>query len=246
MSDSESSSGTYETESLSRVRTELWLALAYFAAYTGYLFYHPENEVEHWVSMVIIPVILLVSLRRFRFGSWNLRRTLSSIGLSRDRVRVWLWQAILVGVLLSVAQLFIGSRAQEVILLFKEGRGFYLYPLVLVLLLFTVGITEEVLFRGVLQTRFTRSFGSPVLGVLAVSILFSIYHIPYAYLNPNWPSSGDFVAAVGAAFTNGMLGGLVLGWVYEKSDHNLIACIIVHSLINSLPAMTLIKFQIGG
>ncbi len=227
-------------------RPELWWALAYFTAFTGYLFYHPETEAEHWISMVTVPVLLLTCLQRYHSGAWSLRKTLSSIGVSRDRLRVWLGPAILLGIVLSIGQLVIGSKADEVIRLFRDGTGFYMYPLVVILLLFTVGITEEVLFRGVLQTRFTQVLGSPVLSVLVVSVLFSVYHIPYAYLNPNWPSAGNLLAATGAAFANGMLGGIILGWTYEKSGHNLVACTVVHALINSLPAMTVIEFNIGG
>ncbi|MFQ5529671.1 MAG: hypothetical protein ACE5FP_04915 [Gemmatimonadota bacterium] len=40
----------------------------------------------------------------------------------------------------------------------------------------------------------------------------------------------------------GVVGGLVLGTVYERAGRNLIASVVVHSLINALPAMTLIKF----
>ena len=246
MNDSGVTAELTDTDTTRTARTELWAALVYSTLYVAYLFYHPENEGEHWISMVIIPLILLAAARKYRSGQWAVRETLASIGISRSRFRVWLGPAILIGIALSISQLFIGSKGDEVVQLFREGKGFYLYPLVLILLLFTVGITEEVLFRGVLQTRLTRVLKSPILGVLCVSVLFSVYHIPYAYLNPNWPSAGNLLAATGAAFTNGMLGGLILGWVYEKSGHNLVACVVVHSLINSLPAMTLIKFQIGG
>jgi membrane protease YdiL (CAAX protease family) len=42
----------------------------------------------------------------------------------------------------------------------------------------------------------------------------------------------------------GFVGGLILGAVYERTGRNLVASVLVHSLINALPAMTMIKF--GG
>ena len=138
------------------------------------------------------------------------------------------------------------NRADEVWQLVVSGQAFWRFPLVLLILFLTAGFTEEVFFRGVIQTRLERLFGSGVAAIVVTSVIFSVYHIPYTYLNPNWPSSGDVGAAVTAAFVNGMLGGLVLGTLYVRTKHNLVATIIVHSLINSIPAMMLIKFSSGG
>jgi membrane protease YdiL (CAAX protease family) len=43
---------------------------------------------------------------------------------------------------------------------------------------------------------------------------------------------------------NGVPGGLVLGALYVVSRGNLLACVVLHSLINAAPAMTMIHF--GG
>jgi len=44
----------------------------------------------------------------------------------------------------------------------------------------------------------------------------------------------------------GIIGGLVLGAVYERSKRNLFASVLVHALINLLPAATMIKFGSGA
>ena len=81
---------------------------------------------------------------------------------------------------------------------------------------------------------------------VAVGVVATIvYHLPYAYLNPRWPSAGDWGAAWGAALGNGVPAGLVLGTLYNTSRNNLVACIILHSLINAFPAMTMLRFS-GG
>ncbi len=148
-------------------------------------------------------------------------------------------------------QLLLSRNAAAFRELITSGRALYLLPIALALLLFTVGVTEEVFFRGVLQTRLTELARSKVLAILIVSVLFGLYHLPYAYLNlpyaylnPSWPSSGDLGAAFQAAMFNGVLGGVVIGGVYALANNNLIAAILVHSFIDLFPAMTLIKF--GG
>ncbi len=40
-------------------RAEGWFALTYFAAYLAYLFWHPESEALHWVSLVAVPLLLV-------------------------------------------------------------------------------------------------------------------------------------------------------------------------------------------
>jgi membrane protease YdiL (CAAX protease family) len=47
-----------------------------------------------------------------------------------------------------------------------------------------------------------------------------------------------------AAFANGLPGGLLLGVLYSRSGNNLLPCVLLHSMINAAPAMTVIRF--GG
>ena len=111
-------------------------------------------------------------------------------------------------------------------------------------LLATVAFTEEFFFRGFIQTRLRVLTGSSWSAIAIATILFSLYHLPYAMLNPRWPSAGSWSLALGAAFANGLPGGLVLGVLYARSGGNLIPCVVLHSMINAAPAMTVIRF--GG
>lgn len=74
------------------------------------------------------------------------------------------------------------------------------------------------------------------------SLLFGLCHLPYAYLNPRWPSHGNWPGAFALAFGQGIPMGLILGTMYARTKNNLFACIVVHALINSFPAMLQIKF----
>jgi hypothetical protein len=68
--------------------------------------------------------------------------------------------------------------------------------------------------------------------------------VPYAYLNPNWPTYGNLGAAFGSAMAQGGSGGLVLGTLYALSRGNLVGCVLLHSSINAIWFMAMIKF--GG
>ncbi|MGD8869621.1 MAG: CPBP family intramembrane metalloprotease [Gemmatimonadales bacterium] len=224
-------------------KSEALLALAYYALYVGYLFVHQENEIAHWVTLVVLPLTMLCLFQRRAWDDWSVRASLGTVGLERGQLARGLVWAVPLGLAISlILQLFLSRDAETFRELISSGKAFYLAPLVFLFLLLTTGVTEEFFFRGVLQTRLVVAFRSKVVGVLATSILFGLYHVPYAYLNPNWPSHGDLGAALQAGLANGFLGGVVLGGVYVMAGGNLIAPIIVHALIDVFPAMTQIRF----
>lgn len=224
-----------------RLSREAWAALAYFAAYLAYLFWNPESELAHWLTLVILPLLLIVMLRRGRDPA----QILASFGLRRGNLKQGLSWAIGLGLLIGVFQLYQGRAAAEAWELVRTGRVLYMFPLAFVLMMLTAGFTEEFFFRGFLQTRLEALVGSRWLAIVPTTLLFGVYHLPYAYLNPNWPSAGDWGAAWQAAMTNGVLGGIFLGVLYAATRRNLIACIVLHALINSVLAMTLIQFASG-
>ncbi len=225
------------------MKSEAGLALVYFLLYMGYLFLNPESELGHWLTLVALPLALLILYQRRVWDNWSLEKTLTTVGLERGSLTRGLVWAIPLGLGVSlVLQLLLSSNVDAFRELITSGRFLYLLPLALVLLLLTAGLTEEFFFRGVLQTRLAALLRSNVLAILVVSVLFGLYHLPYAYLNPHWPSAGDLGAAFQAAMVNGMLGGVVLGAVYVFARGNLLAPVIVHALIDLFPAMTQIRF----
>ena len=221
-------------------RETLW-ALLYFTLYLGYLFLSLENEFLHWFSLVTLPVTLIFLFQRWKLGAWNLRAALRSVGLKRGNMTTGLWWAVAVGLALSELQLVLSRNSGEILNLLSSGKAFYLFPLSVVLMLFTAGTTEEFFFRGVLQTRLQMRLRSNIAAIAVTSVLFGLYHLPYAYLNPRWPSHGNWPEALGAAFGQGVPMGLILGFIYARTKNNLVACALVHALINSFPAMLFIK-----
>jgi membrane protease YdiL (CAAX protease family) len=226
---------------LPRPRRETGFVLVYTACYIGYLFLHPESEFSHWLTLVLLPLLGLWLIRSRRHTFKSLRATVGSIGLVPSRLRDGVGTALVVGLLLQVLPL-LGSRQREAVAdLISTGRILYLLPLALVFLLLTVAFTEEFFFRGVLQARLAALFGSWLWAVLITSVLFSLYHVPYAYLNEHWPSAGNLPHAVGLAFLNGLPGGLILGWLYVRGRGNLLAPMLTHAMIDLIPGMMLLQ-----
>ena len=220
--------------------------LVYTAIYIGYQFLHPESEFSHWLTLVLLPLIGLWLIRSRRRTWRSLRATVGSVGLVPSRLRDGVGTALVVGLLLQVLPL-LGSRQREALAeLISTGQILYLLPLALVFLFLTAAFTEELFFRGVIQTRLAALWGSWLWAVLITSVLFSLYHVPYAYLNEHWPSAGKLGHAVGLAFLNGMPGGLILGWVFVRSRGNLVAPMLTHAMIDLIPAMLLLQRLVTG
>lgn len=220
---------------------EKWLAPLYFLGYLAYLFWHRESEALHWVSLVFIPFALVAFLNRNRPDP--LAFSLAGFGFRRGNLTRGLGLTLILGTVLGLFQVFFSRSGPAVLEAFASGKALYLLPLAFIFVLFTAGFTEEFFFRGFLQTRLEALLGSKLGGLTATSLLFGLYHLPYAYFNPNWPSSGDWWAAWGSALGQGIPGGLVLGGVYLLARKNLLACILLHALIIAFPAMGMIRFS---
>ncbi len=221
---------------------EPWLAPAYFLVYWAYLFLHQESELWHWLTLVLLPFFLVAGLR---IGQPSLlSNTLASFGLRRGNLARGMGATLLLGAGLGLVQAFLSRSGPEVLEIFASGRAAFLFPLTFVLLLGLTGFTEEFFFRGFLQVRLGALFRSDWMGLAVTTLLFGLYHVPYAYFNPHWPSAGDWSEAFSAGMIEGTLGGLVLGGLFLYTRGNLLMCIILHALVDTFPGMTLIKF--GG
>jgi membrane protease YdiL (CAAX protease family) len=193
------------------VKSEALWALVYFAFYVAYLFLRLENEFLHWFSLVALPIAVIVLFQWKKTGLWSVKAALRTIGLRRRNLTTGIWWAVGVGLALSAFQLVLSRNSGDILNLISSGKALYMFPLSVVLMLFTAGTTEEIFFRGILQTRLQQRLHSSIYAVVITSVLFGLYHLPYAYLNPHWPSHGNWPAALGAAFGQGVPMGLILG-----------------------------------
>ena len=93
-----------------------------------------------------------------------------------------------------------------------------------VLSILIVGPTEELLFRGVIQTRIRETFGVPV-GIPLATALFALIHVF------GFSTLAGGVLGVSVLF----LSGLVLALAYEYTD-NLVVVAVMHGLFNATQA----------
>jgi membrane protease YdiL (CAAX protease family) len=219
-------------------------AVAYFTFYLAFSFWSPGSDVRHYLTLVAGPLVLVVLLRARDPLTRRPSPVLASLGLRRGNLRTGVALAFASGLVIGLFQLTQRSAGPELWALIRSGKALYVFPLAAALGLLTAGFTEEFFFRGFLQTRVEKLTESPWIAVLMVTVAFGLYHVPFAYLNPNWPTAGDFPAALQLGMVEGGLGGVILGGAYVLWKKNLLACIVLHGMIDAVPIMTMIKF--GG
>lgn len=214
--------------------------LTYFGLYFAYLWLAPESELGHWATLVLFPWLLVWLLTRRTEPGVRIREIGRRLGLAWPRGNRGLGIAAALFALVQVVQLLNATQRQQVLQVVSSSRALWILPAALVFTLATAGFTEEFFFRGVVQRALSSGRHAHVRGIVLTSVLFSLYHVPYAYLSPFWPSSGDLLHATQLAFTNGLLGGLILGLLFARAPESLVPCVLVHSAVDWIPAMGLL------
>jgi membrane protease YdiL (CAAX protease family) len=208
--------------------------VSYFIVYIAYLFLFTrlENEYAHWLTLVALPAALLRWFQVQAQPSATWRELLASVGLSRDRLSRGVIWGVVIGLALGAIQIVVSRQRAEIGEIVASGRFFWAFPLGFLIMMITSGFTEEFFFRGVLQSSLRAWLRSKTGAVLISSVLFGLYHLPYAYCLTSWRSHGDLGAAMSEGVVPAMVVGLILGGVYERFK-NLLAPVIVHSLFNA-------------
>ena len=95
------------------------------------------------------------------------------------------------------------------------------YTFINMLLLNLVAVSEEMIFRGMIQTELSELV-NPDFGLIASSVLFGLAHLP----RHGWFYS---LRAMGAGF--------YFGWQYQKYNNNLSRVIALHFYLDFLPSI---------
>ena len=120
----------------------------------------------------------------------------------------------------------LGVQAASHSLLNFEGIDPTFYLLLIPFMILVVGPFEELLYRGVIQTRLTNSFSRPAAIVLASFIFVPIHLTAYS-------SAGASPVQVLAAFAALFAGSVIYGALYEWTE-NLTVVALAHGLTNSI------------
>lgn len=155
------------------------------------------------IEMVLLPLGVLFALRY-----WP-----RQIGLAVP-VRAW------IPALLPLAAYIVwGLSHQSPGTLFTRTSCFYL----------GAGLPEELLFRGIVQTRLTALLKNPWYGLFLASFIFGLSHMP---IDLHGSGFTDWSSAILTAFTYQMGVGLALGYAFRRS-RNLWPLTLIHALIDS-------------
>ncbi len=100
-------------------------------------------------------------------------------------------------------------------------------------MILTAGFTEEFFFRGILQRCLMNTLKRPCMAILITSILFGLYHFPFAFYL--WEGvSGNVINSLKMIMTEHVAAGVAFGLLYDKSNQNLWSSILLHSLSNAV------------
>jgi membrane protease YdiL (CAAX protease family) len=147
-----------------------------------------------WAVLILLPVALLLVIRR---------QPLLSVGLSRPSTRL----GLILGVALVLITIFLRGKIYSLLDGISAGE---FDALILSLVLALVG---EIIFRGFLQLRFTGWIG-PTGGWLLASLAYFLFCLPFI-----WLVNGGDITAVWLPASVQLVQSILLGWIMHRSGN---------------------------
>ena len=115
-----------------------------------------------------------------------------------------------------------------------------------ILVLFSAGIPEELVYRWGLQTRLERAWGR-VAAILVTAILFTAWHLPTRYFLAEGAegTAGDMGSVLLGTGLPVLIVALILGWAWDRW-RNLPALVMLHWGVDTLPSVaSFLKLPFG-
>ena len=185
------------------------------------------------LSMVLVPALLLKSL------GYPLRETLR-LNFQWKRHGLTL---LGIGSLLLLFQAVAGQGLHQLSGIHPSIGALLLgVPLCLVYLCVDTGLTEEYLFRVVLQTRLSAWFKSETAGVVVMAVLFGLAHAPGYYLRGSFAAEGmsesaTLLLSVGYTIVITSVVGFMFGLLWART-RSLALIVMLHAITDLLPNLT--------
>lgn len=188
------------------------------------------NEVTNWLFLVLLPLLILAGLKKGKFKE-AFQETLREIGLKRIDKETG-FRTLLVCMLYMGILVFVFSLSDEKPVITDIPKMLVRLPIFMCLMLLTAGFTEEFFFRGIVQRCVANSLKQPYIAIVFTSILFGIYHFPFAYYL--WEqTAGSVVDSLKAILVEQAVTGCALGLMYYKSSNNLWSSAVLHAFVNA-------------
>jgi membrane protease YdiL (CAAX protease family) len=109
---------------------------------------------------------------------------------------------------------------------YPKEKGFFIYQLLSILVSLEAAVSEECVYRGIIQTTWQSAFGKKK-GLILSAILFGLLHVT----RPQEPLYWYYGLMAS-------LGGIYFGWLYEKDNYCLSRPIAGHFWFNALAFAT--------
>lgn len=201
----------------------------------------PEGSPEWTAVAMSAQGVGLVAMGLLYMKSRDLPRSYVRLSWPSIRDAGWVVAATLaLFAVLAVVQMVITqlglSPTEHSIAQSAEDNPRLLLPLIPLSVLVT-GPAEELLFRGLIQTRLKEAFDTAV-AVLVTSLIFSLIHIP-AYFGTGFGAA--LATTLGVVF----ILGVTLGTIYEYSG-NLVVPIVAHGVYNAVVFGSIYLEAVGG
>ncbi len=147
-----------------------------------------------WAGAILLPVALLLLIRR---------QPLLSVGLSRPSLRL----GLLLGIALALITIFLRGKVYSLL----DGVSAAEFNSLLISLV--LALAGEIVFRGFIQLRFTAWLGRTV-GWLVTSLVHFLFCLPFV-----WLMNGGVLSAVWIPATVQLVQSVLLGWVMRRSGN---------------------------
>lgn len=183
-----------------------------------YLFHYPE-----WIDEFIAkPIIFLIPTFALLV---NERKFLSSIGFSKKNFARNIIIGLLAGLFIAAESILTKRFKYDSLVFNPDNLSFYLIFGNYLISLAT-GFTEEVVFRGYIQTRLNIALKSAFFSILLSSILFVIVHLPLIIFLLKYSLFDTFMYCF-LIFILGIINGILF-----NQTKSLTAPTITHSIWN--------------
>ncbi|MBC7086554.1 MAG: CPBP family intramembrane metalloprotease [Methanomethylovorans sp.] len=170
------------------------ISMPVFTPMTLYLFIYIYTP-------LLIPIFIVIRHQKI---------TLEELGVKFDKLHLYIPVAMIAGYVIAIAE----YNTITVHSLIPDASAENLFKIA-VIMLFFVGLVEEIIFRSLLQNRLQTSFGM-TRGLLVTGILFGIMHSGYGTLYE--------IAVTGIA-------GIVIGYMFQKTG-SLPLIALTHGFVN--------------
>lgn len=217
----------------------LYLGLFYAIAFLGFGMtwarqaFPPGPEQETLVlGLKLVVHVVLPALLLFAMGAKL--GPIAQLGLGR---KFWRTLIVLGAIILAIVCVITPSLKQISAIPPTVETMIWALPLGYLWMTLEAGVTEEFLFRGVLQTRLTSWFNSAWAGVLVTSVIFGLAHAPGLFMRggpgvDGWSTDPLQVVAHTIAVLSPI--GLTFGLIYARTK-SLLLVILLHGLVDWLP-----------